>query len=47
MVKYGSTMAISFVLDLTQVDSKRSKYVCRLCLCKSLTVKFDCAFVKV
>ena len=27
MVKYGSTMAISFVLDLTQVDNKRSKYV--------------------
>lgn len=44
MVKYGSTMAISFVLDLTQVDSKRSKYVCRLCLCKSLTVKHSFPF---
>lgn len=44
MVKYGSTMAISFVLDLTQVDSKRSKYVCRLCLCKSLTVKHSFLF---
>ena len=39
MVKYGSTMAISFVFDLTKVDNKRSKYVCRLCLCKSLTVE--------
>ena len=37
-------MAISFVLDLTQVDSKRSKYVCRLCLCKSLTVKHSFLF---